>query len=124
MNAFLNTFNSNFVLKKKNYTTPLIKKGFYLSFDTSRIEGLFGLFKGNYGHNRGQITTVILNLNNLCGLLKTNSYSTYLRTFRTYSQFPLVKSEDIKILGKMILDFLKTELEACNLINFNAPCVW
>ena len=102
----------------------LIKKGFYLSFDTSRIEGLFGLFKGNYGHNRGQITTVIKNLNNLCGLLKTNSYSTYLRTFRTYSQFPLVKSEDIKILGKMILDFLKTELEACNLINFNAPCVW
>ena len=73
----------------------LIQIGMYLNWDSSRIEGFFGLFKANYGHERGQITTVINNLNNFCSVLKTQSYASQNRTTNVYSQFPLIPNKEI-----------------------------
>lgn len=103
----------------------LIEIGMYLNWDSSRIEGFFGLFKANYGHNRGKITTVINNLNNFCSVLKTQSYASQNRTTNKYSQFPLIQNKEIVKYGKMILRFL--EIEYSKLVTSTGltdPCVW
>lgn len=102
----------------------MIRNGMYLNFDTSRIEGLFGIFKGNYGHDRGKISTAVKNFNNLCSVLKSQSYSDYWRTYQDFSQFPLFSAKDIPKCGKMILQFMKIELDAFLLHNLDRPCVW
>lgn len=102
----------------------LIQRGMYLHFATSRIEGIFGLLKGNYGHDRGKILTTIKNLNNLCSVLKTQSYSTYSKTHKDFSNFPLIASEDLQRCGRMLLEFLSHELDAFLLNADCQPCIW
>lgn len=102
----------------------IIQHGLNLHFNSSRIEGLFGLFKSNYGLKRGKIITVIKSLNNLCGVLKTESYSDYTKTYKDFSDFPLVRKEDLCRCGRMILDFLQKEYDAFILGNEDQPCVW
>ena len=78
----------------------VIQRGMYLHKDTSRIEGLFCLLKGNYGHDRGKIINVINNLNKLCGVLKTQHYSGNTRSnyfiqkrkinFESYLNIPII----------------------------------
>lgn len=102
----------------------MIQHGFYFNIDTSRIEGFFGLLKGNYGHERGTLTSVIKNLNNFCGLLKTQSYRRYSYTFSNFSNFNLIIQDELKFYGRMVLDFLSIEYDAFNLGNIDVPCVW
>ena len=103
----------------------LIEIGMFLNWDSSRIEGFFGLLKANYGHDRGQITTIIQNLNNFGNVLKTQSYATQNSTTNLYSQFPLIPTDQIKNYGKMILNYLSKEYK-CKLTctKMNEPCVW
>jgi len=63
----------------------LIQIGMYLNWDSSRIEGFFGLLKANYGHERGKITTVINNLNNFW------AKSIIYHILCTQKKFPLFK---------------------------------
>ena len=103
----------------------LVQIGMYANWDSSRIEGFFGLFKGNYGHERGKITTVINNLNNFCALLKTQSYASHNQTFTKYSNFPLIPRNQIMKYGKMILKFLDIEFSNfATSSNMKDPCVW
>lgn len=51
----------------------LVVNGMYYNWDSSKIEGIFGLLKGNYDRERRKITTVINNLNNFCSVLKAQS---------------------------------------------------
>lgn len=102
----------------------VIQRGMYLHKDTSRIEGLFGLLKGNYGHDRGKIINVIKNLNNLCGVLKTQHYSGYTSTYNEYSNLPLIAKGDLQRCGRMLLGFLQNELDAFFLKHDNQQCVW
>lgn len=102
----------------------LIIHGMYLNFDSSRIEGLFGLLKANYGHDRGKISTTIKNLNNLCNVLKTQSYASYNHTFKHYENFPLIPEGHLSHFGAMILKFLETEFNAMLCLNSDQPCVW
>ena len=96
----------------------------YLNFDSSRIEGLFGLFKGNYGHDRGKITTVINSLNNLCGVLKTQSFSTYSKTYKQFCSFHIIPPDQFKFCGRMLLEFLQDEYNAMIVGKLDGPCVW
>ena len=114
------------LINRYEHWLPLlvIQHGFYFNIDTSRIEGFFGLLKGNYGHDRGTLTSVIKNLNNLCGLLKTQSYRRYSYTFNNFSNFNLIKQDELKLYGGMVLNFLQIEYDAFNLGNTNIPCVW
>lgn len=102
----------------------LIQHGMYLSFSSSRIEGLFGLFKGNYGHDRGKIVTVIKSLNNLCAVLKTQSYSTYSKTYKEFCNLPLIPPDHYKMFGRLILEILQNEYNAMILGRIYEPCVW
>lgn len=65
----------------------------YLNWDSSRIEGFFGLLKANYGHERGKITTVINNLNNFCSVVKTQSYTSQNKITNMFSKFPLIPNK-------------------------------
>lgn len=78
----------------------LIEHGMFYNWDSSRIEGFLGLLKGNY---------VIKNLKNFCSVLKTQNFSTYNRTFKNYSQLPLIPQRSIMNYGRMILGFLYHE---------------
>lgn len=103
----------------------LIKIGLYLNWDSSRIEGFFGLLKGNYGHDRGKILTTIKNLNNFGNVLKAQSFASRNKTFKRYSQFSLVPHDKIMLLGKMILQFLETEYAFTIMgTELRSPCVW
>ena len=102
----------------------LLQQGVFYSFYSSRIEGLFGLLKGNYGHERGNLMTVINNLNNLCGVFKTQSYTTYKKTSEQYLKFPLIEPSQINICGRLLLGFLEEEFNAFVLHIPIDICVW
>ena len=53
------------LIKKSEHWLPInfIIHEIYTNKDSSRIEGIFRLFKTNYGHDRGQLKTVIQNIN-------------------------------------------------------------
>lgn len=103
----------------------LINIGLYANWDSSRIEGFFGLFKGNYGHDRGKILTTIKNLNNFGNVLKTQSFASYRKTYENFSQFPLVPKAQLRHFGKMILQFLQTEYSFTVMgTELRLPCIW
>ena len=113
------------LIKRYEHWLPicLISHGMYLNFDSSRIEGLFCLFEGNYGHDRGKISTVIKSLNNLCGVLKTQSYSTYSRTFQEFCSLHIIQTDQYKYCGRMLLEFLQDEHNAMIVGKLDGPCV-
>lgn len=103
----------------------LVQIGMYANWNSSRIEGFFGLFRCNYGHERGKITTVIKSLNNFCAVLKTQSYASYNQTFIRYSQLPLIPRNQIMKYGKLILSLLDNEFTSFSVgSKMNEPCVW
>lgn len=106
------------------YLILLFREGCVFIKIQSRIEGLFGLLTGNYGHNRGKIINVINNLNNLCGVLKTQHYSGYTSTYNDYSNLPLIAKNDLERCGRMLLEYLQNELDAFFLKHDNKHCVW
>ena len=102
----------------------LIQQGVSYAFNSSRIEGVFGLLKGNYGHERGNLSTVINNLNNLCGVFKTQSYSTYTKTAMKFINFPLIHPSQLKVCGRLLLDYLETEYNAYLSESEIDLCIW
>ena len=84
----------------------------YTNKDSSRIENLFGFFKTNYGHERGQLKNVITNINNQASVLLTQSYSSRTSTDKQYPLFLLINCDDIRYFGKLFFGLLSIEYSA------------
>ena len=102
----------------------LIQHGLNTNWDTSRIEGFFGLLKRNYGHEKGKLADIIKYSNNFCSVLKTQSFATYNKTLSQYPSSPFIPQRDYKYYGRMILEILDHEYSqiGSNLDPFY--CVW
>ena len=102
----------------------LIIHGIYTNMDSSRIEGLFGLFKSNYGHDRGQLKSVIKNINNQSSVLLTQSYYSRATTDRLYPLFPMIYAEEKMYFGKLFFNLMSIEYSAFIWKNEKTACVW
>ena len=97
-----------------------------MNWDSSRIEGFFGHFKTNYGYEKGTISRVIQDMNNFCGLNKTQSASRIDDNTKEFENLP-ININLINTCGTLAIKILKKEAEAVQK-GYRYPlatsCVW
>lgn len=114
------------LIRTRNNWLPsdLIRQGVNFKFSTSRIEGVFGIIKQHYGHERSNITNVVKYIANECRLLMTQSYSKRGSIDFYYQGFPLINLNELHFFGKLVLNILEEEYNSFLENKSNEMCVW